>query len=281
MYLPRIVKKNIYHTPLVGVFKKAVESVRSKVKFSRKGEPELLEMSGLCVIDGYLLSMLLSGEIEEFYTAAIFGLSAFSGVGCISIVPYLEGSMRQRIASVTKIYSLVGIGALVLSVIYPFISNFVFLEFKYITAVIVVLIGMIVSGIERLRNFAILINPKRVFLTGMILSVVVSVFTGVSISFALQFASIQWVLFALIVGFCETIAATVATKRMEEVMDMRVFSFFAGTTLMTLGLGIAFPLISSVYAIGVFTVGVIASFSLIPIRNMLGSARRAQSRISQ
>ncbi len=240
---------------------------------SREGEAELLGMAGLCVVDGYLLSMLLSGSIEEPFAALIFGMTAFSGVGCITIAATcLRGGMKERMLSVTKVYAVVAVGALPVSVFYSLMSAFIIPEMKFVTVAVVGLIGMIVSGVERLRSFAMAVNPKRVFAAGFSLSVFASLLDGIDPVFALDIEAAGWVLLAVTVGYLATLAASAAGRYVSRVIDERSFRLTAGATLMALSMSIAgLPVTPEMVGI-LFISGCIMSFSIGTFRSLSAAA---------
>jgi hypothetical protein len=69
-------------------------------------------MAGLPVVDGLLLSLLISGAIRDISTAIMVGIAALSGCGCITLAALMKGSLHRKIKSITKVYAITGVGAL-------------------------------------------------------------------------------------------------------------------------------------------------------------------------
>src|SRR3989442_5238235 len=71
----------------------------------------LLILAGLPLVDGYFLFYLRSEPFRGMLGAIIFGLTAFSGAGCLAAAISLGGSGRGRLRQISKLYLVIALGA--------------------------------------------------------------------------------------------------------------------------------------------------------------------------
>jgi hypothetical protein len=99
-------------------------------------ETHLLLLAGLPLLDGVFFGGLQSGALATPTAAAGFGLSVFSGAGCLAAASALEGSPLRRASSVIRIYGLVLAGALSGLLVLPLLAPLLLPSFHLVAVLI-------------------------------------------------------------------------------------------------------------------------------------------------
>ncbi len=182
--------------------------------------------------------------MQDLRIALIFGLTVFSGAGCISIGILI----RDKLKTITKIYIAVFLLATLATVALPLFAGLLFPYFYLFSSLILISLGIELIGI-RLE-----IKPLTILKIGLLISALYSL-TNSSIAFAIKinYSALSFVATSVSIGYIVTLLGSLVLSQRVDLRTLRIFSgiclILLGTKI--IGLPICSELILSIYAMGV------------------------------
>lgn len=177
------------------------------------------------IFDGVLISVLTTNIIQDLRMAVLFGLTVFSGGGCIAAASIIE----NKFSSITKVYMVVGLLSILASILTPFFSSFVFPYFYVFTSAMLICMGMEFLGIK------IGIKPIYILILGILLSMLhFLLILPVNIQVTLSSKAILFVGIAVTVGYFSTFLGSMVLGS----FNLEKIKKFSGVCLIFLGIKI-------------------------------------------
>jgi|GEM_PF-2372318 len=228
---------------------------------SREGM-HLLMLAGLPLIDGFYLAFLATDLWQDPWRALTFGLTAFSGAGCVSTSVQLPGSFWARIAQVVEVYIVVGVGALVVGAARPFFADLLPINLYLFTGVFLVGLGFWITEVPILRRVALWMGFEAAVKAMIAASVVHGMINGVTWRFSLDPKLLPALAWALGAGFALTTGGAAIGVLLGKTTDQRYLKLGAGTSLVLMGLSVLGVAVPSVYVLAPLVIGCLASVTM-------------------
>lgn len=124
-------------------------------------DPTLVQMAGLPLVDGYYLVALATGLLADPVEAVIFGITAFSGGGCIGAVVCSNASNTTKVKGILALYAGIGIVALGFALMHGFWASIMIPGFSILTALFLLSLGLTLAGFSKIGAF-LTISPGAV-----------------------------------------------------------------------------------------------------------------------
>lgn len=210
----------------------------------------LCMLSALPLLDGYFLAFLTSDSWKDWGQALTFGLTAFSGGGCVYAASQLRGTFSQRIGQVVGVY--VGLAALALTVSFarPLFIKLLPANLHLFTAMFILGLGLSHSGVPWLRRIAERFGLRHAFTLMAIASLLQGLFNkdltlqSLSAELSLDLAPLPALALSLSSGLGLTAVGVVLRMLLTEATGQQPLQIGAGVSLILMGLnllGAGFP----------------------------------------
>jgi hypothetical protein len=205
----------------------------------------LCMLSALPLLDGYFLAFLTSDLWKDWRNALAFGLTAFSGGGCVYVAMNLRGTVKQRIAQVVSVYIGLALGALMVSLARPFFESFLPDNVHLFTAMLLLGLGLCISGVPWLRRIAQWAGLQYAFRLIIFASLCQGLFIkGIKVELSLDWTLLPALAVSVSAGLGLTVVGVVLGLFLAGVADQRLLQIGAGISLALMGfnlLGAGFP----------------------------------------
>jgi hypothetical protein len=196
----------------------------------------LLTLAGLPLIDGFFLAFLGAGLWRDLGHAAAFGLTAFSGAGCVVAASQLRGSLGQRIGQVLAVYALVGAGAVIVTALQPIFQSLLPANLALFTGVFLIGLGLWISGLRRARQVASWIGFQAAVKVMLVASLIHGLLGGIDWRVSLSPEVLAPLALALGAGLTLTLGGIGLSVLRDRVADPRPLNWGAGASLLLMGL---------------------------------------------
>ncbi|WP_456473918.1 hypothetical protein [Candidatus Pyrohabitans sp.] len=170
-----------------------------------------------------LLAALSAGVVSDLKLALVFGMSVFSGVGCISVA----ATLRKKFYAVALVYLAVGALSLIVAVFADAIRSAIFPQFYLFSALLLITLGLEFLGIN------VGIRAKEVAKVGIAVALIYSMLhIPDGLSMKLESHTIRFVLLSVGTGFLSTLLGGIFLYRRTNPEILRIIS---GVILVILG----------------------------------------------
>ncbi len=175
------------------------------------------------MFDGVLLAAIAGGILSDLKFALIFGISVFSGAGCIGIA----ATLKRRY--IVLAYSGVAVVSVTTAVLSHVLEEILFPYFYLFSALL-----LITLGLEFLGKNAF-IRPGEVAKVGFAITLIYSALhIPGSLSMDIELRVIGNVLFSVFAGFLTT---TIGSYMVSKYLDVEILRKISGLILVVLGMG--------------------------------------------
>ena len=206
-------------------------------------QQRLLAMSTMPLLDGFYVSMLGSGQLDNVWNAIQFGCVAFSGGACISALAEDKAHWRSKLAFAFFVYVLVDIGATLMALFKPQMEAFFPSNLHYLTASFLIALAFAISNwrlplrLDKLFNCQGTIGAIGAFL---LLCLVSNIQAVVLAPFQIQWNTIINVNIACVAAFLLTATGIIFGAFIHNVenFDMRPFQWGQSVSLLLIVLSI-------------------------------------------
>lgn len=210
---------------------------------------KLLIMAGLPLLDGFFLSFLATDMWRDAWRSAAFGLTAFSGAGCVIAAMRLKGGIMLRAIQVLLVYSIVGIGAFLISLARPFFINLLPANLYLFTGIFLIGLGLWMTDMKFLRKVAVWMGFEAAVKVMIISSLIHGFINGTK--FAVAPDSNLWapILIAVGVGLGLSMGGMLFGLVLNKIADQKPMNLGAGLSLLLMGISVLGLNIPSIWVI--------------------------------
>ena len=216
----------------LGVYRRAIGSRRQT----------LLHMSGLPIIDGFFVACIGSGLFADTGQSVLFGCCAFSGAGCVVATLHLKGGLFERLLDVLRVYLVIAVSAIGVATAEPMIRVMVPDQLHLLTAVFLISLGFLFSGVKMLVRAANFIGVSALVRCMLVLIAANSLTTSCDLIFKVRFEPVLFrnVGIAVVSGWLLSSTGAVVGIVIENLdnFDRRPLDIGGGISLMFMGLKI-------------------------------------------
>lgn len=220
------------HRLFLGVYRRAIGSRRQT----------LLNMSGLPIIDGFFVACIGSGLFADTGQSVLFGCCAFSGAGCVVATLHLKGGLFERLLDVLRVYLVIAVAAIGVAMAEPMIRVMVPDQLHLLTAVFLISLGFLFSGVKMLVRVANFIGVSALVRCMLVLIAANSLTTSCDLIFKVSFEPVLFrnVGIAVVSGWLLSSTGAVVGIVIESLdnFDRRPLDIGGGISLMFMGLKI-------------------------------------------
>ena len=220
------------HRFFLGVYRRAIGSRRQT----------LLNMSGLPIIDGFFVACIGSGLFADTGQSVLFGCCAFSGAGCVVATLHLKGGLFERLLDVLRVYLVIAVSAIGVATAEPMIRVMVPDQLHLLTAVFLISLGFLFSGVKMLVRAANFIGVSALVRCMLVLIAANSLTTSCDLIFKVRFEPVLFrnVGIAVVSGWLLSSTGAVVGIVIENLdnFDRRPLDIGGGISLMFMGLKI-------------------------------------------
>lgn len=196
----------------------------------------LLTLAGLPLIDGFFLAFLGTGLWHDLGQAAAFGLTAFSGAGCVVAAAQLRGSLGRRLGQVLLVYALVGAGAFSVAALQPIFQSLLPANLALFTGVFLIGLGLWISGLSRARRIAAWLGFQAAVKVMLAASLLHGLLGGIDWRLSLSPDVLAPLAVALGTGLALTLGGIGLGWLRDRLADPRPLNWGAGASLLLMGL---------------------------------------------
>ena len=185
--------------------------------------------------------------MQDLRIALIFGLTVFSGAGCISIGVLI----RDKLKTITKVYIVVLLLATLATIALPLLAGLLFPYFYLFSALILISLGIELIGVN------LDIRSTTILKVGLLVSLLYSL-TNLSITSDLRinYSALSFVAISVGIGYIVTLTGSlILSKR----INLRILRIFSGVCLILLGIKILGLPIHSNLILLIYATGIIIS----------------------
>lgn len=198
----------------------------------------LLILAGLPLIDGFFLAFLATGLWRDPWRATAFGLTAFSGAGCVIAAMRLEGSPVKRFVRVLGVYAVITVGASTISLAQPLFQSLLPPNLHLFTSIFLIGLGLSISGVPCLRRVAFWLGFEAAVKAMIVASLLHGLIAGVTWQFSLDLALLPSLAIAIGAGFSLTTLGMLLGLWLRHAADQRPINWGAGISLSCMGLNL-------------------------------------------
>lgn len=196
----------------------------------------LLTLAGLPLIDGFFLAFLGTGLWRNLGQAVAFGLTAFSGAGCVVAAMQLRGSLAQRLRQALAIYALVGAGAMTVAALQPVFQSLLPANLALFTGIFLIGLGLWISDLRIARRIASWIGFQAAVKVVLAASLIHGLSAGIDWRVSLTPELLAPVAVALVSGLALTLGGIGLSLLRDRLVDPRPLNWGAGASLLLMGL---------------------------------------------
>ncbi len=231
----------------------------------------LLKMATLPLLDGFYVSMLGSGQLDNVWTAIQFGCVAFSGGACIAAVAEDRADWRYKLFYIFFVYMLVSVSATVMAIFKPQMQAIFPDNLHFLTASFLIALAFAISGwklpfkLDNIFNCKVII---RLICAMLLFAVITNIGVAISMPFHIEWGLIANVNIGSLNAFLLTSSGIALGAIINEVdtFDIRAFQWGQSVSLLLIAAGILGAPVPSfltiVPIIAGFLAGVVTAFQL-------------------
>lgn len=226
---------------------------------------KLATLAGLPLIDGYYLGFLASDAWQDYVKAATFGLTAFSGAGCLIVATQLQGSPLKRVTKLVLVYLLIGLAAFGISLARSLFTSLIpQMLLTPFTSIFLIGLGFSLSGIPMLRRIAEGFGFQSTMRLMLLWPLFADRLAGSAVSYTLDVdpTLVPALLIALAAGFALSLSGVYLGLLSQRLCNQQPLNLGAGVSLCGMGLALAGVPIPSPVVLLPLGVGLLSSLLL-------------------